>query len=159
MYYRNANCAVVVYDITQPVSQQGRVRLLIVWLTMPVPSQSSLEKAKSWIRELQRQADSNIVIALAGNKTDLASRRAVSTEEAQKYAEEENLLFLETSAKDSHNVSELFTMIARKLPLEQATNAQRAGRGSNLMAGAQSGGRAGVDLRGGAQGHNDACNC
>ncbi|PWN35548.1 putative GTP-binding protein ypt5 [Meira miltonrushii] len=142
MYYRNANCAVVVYDITQP---------------------SSLEKAKSWIRELQRQADSNIIIALAGNKTDLASRRAVQTEEAEKYAAEENLLFLETSAKDSYNVSELFTMIARKLPLEQAANAQRGGRagGSNLMgggAGSQSG-RAGVDLRGGGQGSNDACNC
>lgn len=137
MYYRNANCAVVVYDITQP---------------------SSLEKAKAWIRELQRQADSNIVIALAGNKTDLASRRAVATEDAQKYAEEESLLFIETSAKDSHNVSELFTLIARKLPLEQAASAQRGNRASNLMAGGAQGGRSGVDLRGG-QGQGDACNC
>ncbi|KAG8788344.1 hypothetical protein FRC15_004927 [Serendipita sp. 397] len=43
MYYRNANCAVVVYDITQS---------------------ASLEKARSWIRELQRQADPSIIIAL-----------------------------------------------------------------------------------------------
>jgi Ras-related protein Rab-5C len=63
MYYRNANCAVVVYDITQ---------------------QSSLDKAKSWIQELQRQADPNIIIALAGNKADLANtRRAVTTEVSQ----------------------------------------------------------------------------
>lgn len=54
MYYRNAHCAVVVYDVTQP---------------------QSLEKAKSWIKELQRQADPNIVIALAGNKVDLAATR------------------------------------------------------------------------------------
>ena len=141
MYYRNANCAVVVYDITQP---------------------SSLDKAKAWIRELQRQADPNIIIALAGNKADLAStRRAIPTEEAEKYAQDEGLLFLETSAKDSSNVSELFTMIARKLPLEQAADSQR---GSAGRAGAPSGGaagaRAGVDLRGQQGGQQqDACNC
>ncbi|UZJ53065.1 hypothetical protein CBS101457_002385 [Exobasidium rhododendri] len=140
MYYRNANCAVVVYDITQP---------------------SSLEKAKAWIRELQRQADSNIIIALAGNKADLASsRRAVSTEEAENYAKEENLLFLETSAKESYNVSELFTMIARKLPLDPAPSAQRPLRGgANSLGSNQQGGRAGVDLRGQGDSNGDACNC
>ncbi|KAN0065572.1 GTP-binding protein of the rab/ypt [Thecaphora frezii] len=140
MYYRNANCAVVVYDITQ---------------------QSSLDKAKAWIRELQRQADPNIIIALAGNKADLAStRRAIPTEEAERYAAEEGLLFLETSAKDSYNVSELFTKIARKLPLEQASDAQRGagGRGSTINPGS-AGGRGGVDLRGQQQGQQDACNC
>ena len=60
MYYRNANCAVVVYDITQT---------------------TSLEKARTWIRELQRQADPSIVIALCGNKLDLAARRQVSQED------------------------------------------------------------------------------
>jgi Ras-related protein Rab-5C len=38
-----------------------------------------LEKAKAWVNELQRQADPNIVIALAGNKLDLESRRAIET--------------------------------------------------------------------------------
>ncbi|KAJ1019941.1 hypothetical protein NDA16_004222 [Ustilago loliicola] len=143
MYYRNANCAVVVYDITQP---------------------SSLDKAKAWIRELQRQADPNIIIALAGNKADLAStRRAIPAEEAEKYAQEEGLLFLETSAKDSSNVSELFTMIARKLPLEQAVDSQRGGAGrAGAAAGASAAGaRPGVDLRGqqGGGQQQDACNC
>lgn len=127
--------------------------------------QQSLEKAKSWISELHRQADPNIIIALAGNKADLAStRRAVPTEEAQRYAEEEKLLFLETSAKDSSNVSELFTMIARKLPLEQAASAQRRSGGAGGAAGGAGAGRtaAGVDLRGGQGGQSggqDACNC
>lgn len=142
MYYRNANCAVVVYDITQP---------------------SSLDKAKAWIRELQRQADPNIIIALAGNKADLAStRRAIPTEEAEKYAQEEGLLFLETSAKDASNVSELFTMIARKLPTEQAADAQRgaAGRAGPAGVGGAGGARPGVDLRGQQSGQQqDACNC
>ena len=137
MYYRNANCAVVVYDITQP---------------------SSLDKAKAWIRELQRQADPNIIIALAGNKADLAStRRAIPTEDAERYAEEEGLLFLETSAKDASNVSELFTMIARKLPLEQASDAQR-GAGAGAAGGR--GATGGVDLRGQTStAQQDACNC
>lgn len=90
MYYRNANCAVVVYDITQT---------------------NSLEKAKSWIRELQRQADPAIVIALCGNKTDLEARRQVTQEEAQKYAEEEGLLWFETSAKSGAGVSDVFTKL------------------------------------------------
>jgi Ras-related protein Rab-5C len=90
MYYRNANCAVVLYDIT---------------------SSATLEKARTWIRELQRQADPSIVIALCGNKSDLAARRQVTEEEAKKYAEEEGLMWAETSAKTGEGVSEIFTAI------------------------------------------------
>ncbi|EPY53208.1 GTPase Ypt5 [Schizosaccharomyces cryophilus OY26] len=114
MYYRNANCAIVVYDITQA---------------------SSLEKAKSWIKELQRQAPEGIIIALAGNKLDLAQeRRAVEKSDAEAYAAEANLLFFETSAKTAENVNELFTTISKKLPLEDKLNQARgnAPRGVNL---------------------------
>ncbi|KAL1872976.1 GTP-binding protein of the rab/ypt [Diaporthe australafricana] len=103
MYYRNANCAVVVYDITQA---------------------SSLDKAKAWVKELQRQANENIIIALAGNKLDLVTeqpdKRAIPASEAEAYAREAGLLFFETSAKTAENVRELFTAIAKKLPLDQA---------------------------------------
>ena len=75
MYYRNANCAVVVYDITQAV----RSISLIVFFLFTLYKQSSLDKAKAWVNELQRQADPNIVIALAGNKSDLGARRAIET--------------------------------------------------------------------------------
>ncbi|KAF9917547.1 GTP-binding protein of the rab/ypt [Lobosporangium transversale] len=110
MYYRNANCAVVVYDITQS---------------------SSLDKAKSWVKELQRQADPNIVIALAGNKSDLSARRVIETEEAQAYADEAGLLFFETSAKTATNVNELFTSIAKKMPLDMLANPRPRGAGLN----------------------------
>ncbi|CAH7682532.1 rab family protein [Phakopsora pachyrhizi] len=130
MYYRNANCAVVVYDIT---------------------SSASLEKAKNWIRELQRQADAQIVIALAGNKSDLEERRQVSTEEAQKFAEEENLLFFETSAKDATNVTHIFSAIANKLPLEASNQRGRAGTTGNRAG-------AGVSLNQGNSG-GDNCAC
>lgn len=42
--------------------------------------QETFERAKAWVKELQRQASPNIVIALAGNKADLAERRLVEYE-------------------------------------------------------------------------------
>jgi GTPase SAR1 family protein len=47
MYYRGASAAVVVFDVT---------------------SRDTFEGAKSWVKELQRRGDPNVVIALAGNK-------------------------------------------------------------------------------------------
>jgi len=95
MYYRGAAAAVVVYDITNPDSFTG---------------------AKSWVKELQRRGDPNVVIALAGNKADLESRRKVEFEEANAYAQQEGILHLETSAKNANNVKALFVEIAKKLP-------------------------------------------
>ena len=43
-------------------------------------------------------------------------RRAVETEDAQRYAEEENLLFFETSAKTAENVNTVFEAIGRTIP-------------------------------------------
>jgi Ras-related protein Rab-5C len=89
-----------------------------------VSHQSSLDKAKAWVKELQRQANENIIIALAGNKLDLVAdqpdKRTITTADAEAYAKEAGLLFFETSAKTSENVRELFTAIAKKLPLDQA---------------------------------------
>ena len=56
------------------------------------------------------------MIALAGNKLDLAEQRQVEIEEAKSYADDNNILFMETSAKTNHNVNEMFKTIAMKLP-------------------------------------------
>ena len=145
MYYRNANCAVVVYDITQAVCSFPLPCLLT---PLPCPAtrtntpQASLDKAKAWVKELQRQANENIIIALAGNKLDLVTespdKRAISTADAEQYAREAGLLFFETSAKTSENVKELFTAITKKLPIDQASGPR------NLRPGQQ---RQGVNLR------------
>ncbi|KAJ2270258.1 GTP-binding protein of the rab/ypt [Coemansia sp. RSA 451] len=95
MYYRNAEGAVVVYDITQD---------------------DSFGKAKAWIKELQRQNEATTVIALVGNKTDLDDKRTVSHEEGLRYADEVGALFFETSAQNGHNVNELFEALAKKVP-------------------------------------------
>lgn len=45
--------------------------------------QDTFGRAKTWVKELQRQASPNIVIALAGNKADLANKRMVEFEVRQ----------------------------------------------------------------------------
>ena len=95
MYYRGANAAVVVFDITKKDSFNG---------------------AKSWVKELQRRGNTNVVIALAGNKADMESKRKVQTEEAQQYAKDSDIIYMETSAKTALNVRNLFVKIAEKLP-------------------------------------------
>ena len=108
MYYRGAQAAIVVYDITNA---------------------DTFTRAKTWVRELQKQARPDIVIALAGNKSDLGSRRTVEYEEANAYAEENGLLFMETSAKNANNVNEIFLAIARRLPRDaEAGSSGNSGR-------------------------------
>lgn len=83
-----------------------------------------MDKAKGWVKELQRQAQCQIVIALVGNKLDLCEigeqeedendefgGRQVSQEEASAYASEAGLLFFETSARTATNVDDVFTEI------------------------------------------------
>ena len=164
MYYRNAQSALVVYDLTKP---------------------TSLIKAKHWVAELQRQASPGIVIALVGNKLDLTNQggatsaeaggeeggeeavdgegdaRKISTKEAKSYAEEEGLLFFETSAKEGTGVQEVFAAIAGAIPETQLKSSGRgAGAGTAIGGGTQGRGDEGrVNLTGGQQGVKEGCAC
>ncbi|XP_030014075.1 RAB11a, member RAS oncogene family, like [Sphaeramia orbicularis] len=89
-YYRGAVGALLVYDIAKHLTY---------------------ENAERWLKELQDHADSNIVIMLVGNKSDLRHLRAVPTDEAKAFAEKHGLSFLETSALDSSNVELAFQTI------------------------------------------------
>jgi small GTP-binding protein len=86
-YYRGAVGALLVYDIAKHLTY---------------------ENVERWLKELRDHADSNIVIMLVGNKSDLRHLRAVPTEEAKAYAEKNGLSFIETSALDSTNVETAF---------------------------------------------------
>lgn len=99
LYYRGASAAAVVYDITSP---------------------ESFQKARFWVKELQKHASPGIVIALVGNKNDLEDQRQVSKEDAAAFAEANGMAInAETSAKTAEHINELFHSIAQKLTSAQ----------------------------------------
>lgn len=107
MYYRNASCAVVVFDLT---------------------SETSFNRAKEWVKQLSLSNNPDIVIALAGNKADVpASQRQVKPEAVKQFVLDENLIYLETSAKTGANVQKLFELIANRLPDTPFTPASLGG--------------------------------
>ncbi|TKS70496.1 Ras-related protein [Collichthys lucidus] len=93
-YYRGAVGALLVYDIAKHLTY---------------------ENVERWLKELRDHADSNIVIMLVGNKSDLRHLRAVPTDEARAFAEKNGLSFLETSALDSTNVETAFQTILTEI--------------------------------------------
>lgn len=93
-YYRGAIGALLLYDITASLTF------------------NSLQR---WLQELRENADSNIVVMLVGNKCDLQELRAVSKDEGTGFAQQENLLFIETSARDATNVQESFTTLITEI--------------------------------------------
>ncbi|KAH0793523.1 ras-related protein Rab-5B [Histomonas meleagridis] len=95
MYFQNADAAIIVYDIT---------------------SSESFSDVETWLKELREKGPENIVICLAGNKSDLSQMRAVSYENVVKYANSHGLrIFKETSALTGENIEQLFIEIARIL--------------------------------------------
>jgi Ras-related protein Rab-11A len=108
----------LVYDITKP---------------------QTFEHTMRWLEELRGHADKNIAVILVGNKSDLVTQRAVSLEEANEFAESENLFFIETSALESANVETAFLTVLTEIYKTHCKKAL-AGRedepeGTNLLNG------------------------
>lgn len=115
-YYRGAVGAMLVYDITK---------------------RQTFDHIARWLEELRSHADNNIVIMLIGNKTDLGTLRAVSTEDAKEFAEKEGLFFLETSALEATNVESAFytvlTEIYRIVSKKSLTANEEQGNGNAAL--------------------------
>ena len=86
-YYRGAAGALLVYDITR---------------------RDTFTHLTRWLEEVRQNGNPETVVMLIGNKNDCEDRRQVSTEEGERFARENSLIFLETSAKTAHNVEEAF---------------------------------------------------
>ncbi len=97
MYYKNANAAVVVFDITNT---------------------QSYEKAQSWVDELLENNNNSNVIALCGNKVDLEESRKVSYDEGVQLAERIGAFYTEVSAKNNLNIEKMFEEILNRIPMK-----------------------------------------
>ncbi|CAH2268451.1 jg16881 [Pararge aegeria aegeria] len=84
MYYRNANAALLVYDIT---------------------SAGSFAAIKGWVKELQSNVPEPMVLSLVGNKCDLEESRAVAQSEAAQFAASIGAAYCETSALHDQFIS------------------------------------------------------
>ena len=93
-YYRGAMGAILVYDIAKVTSFQN------------------LDK---WIEELKQHTDSNLSVIIVGNKSDLKHLRIVETKRGRQYATDQDMLFMETSALDSTNVTEAFEDLVKHI--------------------------------------------
>ncbi|XP_010901319.1 ras-related protein Rab-41 isoform X2 [Esox lucius] len=94
-YIRDSTIAVVVYDIT---------------------NLNSFQQTSKWIDDVRTERGGDVIIMLVGNKTDLADKRQVSVEAAERKARELNVMYIETSAKAGYNVKQLFRRVAAALP-------------------------------------------
>lgn len=92
LYYRNANAVIAVYSITEL---------------------SSFSKMKKYVTDCVTQTLDDLVVVIAGNKSDLDKEREVPEEAGRRYAEDNGYVFFETSAKLNVNVEELLKAIAK----------------------------------------------
>jgi len=94
-YYKGANGIILIYDVT---------------------NLQTYENVKNWIAQIREEANPNVIIYLAGNKIDVSEEeKVVKTEDGQKIADEFNLPFYETSAKNGDNVNKIFEDLVEKV--------------------------------------------
>eukprot|EP00727_Mastigamoeba_balamuthi_P012674 m51a1_g8029 putative ras-related protein rab-14-like (207) ;mRNA; r:24026-25304 len=91
-YYRGAAGALLVYDISR---------------------RATFAHLMSWLTDARNLTNPNTVIMLVGSKRDLDAQREVQYEEAAAFAKDNDLLFLETSAKTGEGIEECFIKTAQ----------------------------------------------
>ncbi|KAI5171491.1 hypothetical protein NEFER03_0813 [Nematocida sp. LUAm3] len=111
-YYRGAAGAIIVYDITR--------------------EESFKRVSSEWVDQLKKNADPNIVISLVGNKSDLAQKREVSSEQAKEVANKYLFLVKETSAKKGDNVLEAFTNLIKEIHRSKRIPAEKTSSFINM---------------------------
>lgn len=93
MYYRNAKGAVIVYSVN---------------------NKDSFETAKKWLRILLDFHKDNVIIYLVENKKDL-NIKVDNRNEIEQIIKNDNVFFIETSAKDSYNIEKLFVKLSESM--------------------------------------------
>ena len=89
-YLKNANCVILTYDITD---------------------KSSFTSLNKWLSDAKDNVVEGTFIILCGNKIDLNNKRVIPKEEAEKFAQDNNISYAETSATTGEGINELFNTI------------------------------------------------
>ncbi|KAH8948944.1 hypothetical protein BDL97_10G004400 [Sphagnum fallax] len=97
IYYRDADAALLVYNL--------------LW-------KDSFNRVQSWVKELRKMANKNIVLVIAGNKSDMDKMQHLNVGDAERYAESIGATHFVTSAKLNTGIDEVFLDVARRV-LEQ----------------------------------------
>jgi len=92
-YYRSAHGMILTFDVTNP---------------------ATFKSCSKWLQEVERYAEEEVVVFLAGNKCDLGER-AVSLTEIEDFKGKYALDYMETSAKDGTGINELFEKLTRQV--------------------------------------------
>ena len=94
MFYKDANAAVLVYDITR---------------------KDSFEELQTyWTEQIKESSPSNIILAIAANKSDLINKEAVDEDQARNFAQSLGAIFASTTATTVESINDLFIQIAKK---------------------------------------------
>ena len=91
-YYRGSNAILICYDVTE---------------------RETFQNVKRWMEEVKMYSTGKPILILCGTNSDLNDKRRVSWSEGQECAEENDMLFFETSAKQNLNIKEIFESIAK----------------------------------------------
>jgi len=114
LFYRDADIGIVTFDLTDT---------------------DSFSSAKQWIDELHKNRGDGIIIGIAANKQDLTAERAVPFQVLQKFAQENRVIAVETSARTGENINLLFENItikfinAGKTPAKSTDDPQKSSGG------------------------------
>ena len=116
-YYKGAHAILICFDITD---------------------RESFEHIRNWMADIDKFAKEGVLRILVGNKCDLEHERQVRKEEGNEIANKYGIKYIETSAKDTINIEDLFVSTAKHL-LSKQTNNPAGGKGSQS-------GKTGIDL-------------
>jgi len=106
IYYRDANGALLVYDITD---------------------HDSFVRVQNWVKELRKMLGNDVVLVIAGNKCDLERNRNVPLQEAEEYAASAGATHFSISAKLNKGLDEMCLDLTQRMLAKSGASGAKGG--------------------------------